>query len=53
MGEVMPKIKSWEVSDSFWTIVETLIPPPGRDPNKEYKRKFGGGRKPIPSRTIF
>lgn len=53
MGEVMPKIKSWEVSDSFWSIVEPLIPPPEREPNKEYKRKAGGGRKPIPSRTIF
>jgi len=53
MGEVMPKIKSWEVSDSFWNVVEPIIPPPERDPNKEYKRKSGGGRKPIPSRTIF
>ena len=53
MGEVMPKVKSWEVSDSFWNVVEPLIPPPERDPNKEYKRKSGGGRKPIRSRTIF
>ena len=53
MREVMPKIKSWEVSDAFWSVVEPLIPPPERDPNKEYKRKSGGGRKPIPSRTIF
>jgi len=53
MGEVMSKIKSWEVSDSFWSVVEPLIPPPERDPNKEYKRKSGGGRKPIPSRKIF
>jgi len=49
----MPKIKSWEVSDSFWNVVEPLIPPPVRDPNKAYKRKVGGGRKPIPSRRIF
>ncbi|WP_150081036.1 IS5 family transposase [Chlorobium phaeobacteroides] len=49
----MSKIKSWEVSDSFWSVVEPLIPPPERDPNKEYKRKSGGGRKPIPSRKIF
>jgi transposase len=53
MGEFMPKIKSWEVSDSFWDVVESLIPSPERDPNKAYKRKSGGGRKPIPSRTIF
>jgi transposase len=49
----MPKIKSWEVSDSFWNVVEPLIPPPARDPNKAYQRKAGGGRKPIPSRRIF
>jgi len=24
----MPKVKSWEVSDSFWNVVEPLIPPP-------------------------
>ena len=47
------KTKSWEVSDSFWNRVAPLIPPPKRDPNKEYKRKPGGGRKPIPDRTIF
>ena len=34
----MPKIKSWEVSDSFWNLVEPLIPPPERDQNKEYKQ---------------
>ena len=49
----MPKIKSWEVSDSFWSVVELLIPPSERDPGKEYKRKSGGGRKPIRSRAIF
>lgn len=49
----MSTIKSWEVSDSFWSVVEPLIPPPERDPNKEYNRKSGGRRKLIPSRTIF
>lgn len=47
------KINSWEVSDKFWAIAEPLIPKPKRDPNKEYKRKPGGGRKPIPPRTVF
>jgi transposase len=47
------KTKSWEVSDAFWNRVSGLIPPPKRDPNKAYKRKPGGGRKPIPDRTIF
>jgi transposase len=47
------KTKSWEVSDAFWSRVAPLVPPPKRDPNKAYKRKSGGGRKPIPNRIIF
>jgi transposase len=49
----MARVKSWEVSDAFWAKVESLLPPPIRDPEKTYKRKSGGGRKPIPSRKIF
>lgn len=46
-------IKSWEVSDPFWEIVEPLIPMPKRDREKQYKRKVGGGRKPIEPRIVF
>jgi transposase len=49
----MARIQSWEVSDAFWERVELLIPTPERDPNKTYKRRTGGGRKPIPPRKIF
>ena len=49
----MAKTKSWEVSDAFWERVEPLIPPPRRDPTKSYKRKPGGGRRPMPPRQIF
>ena len=49
----MAKTKSWEVSEAFWQKVEPLIPPPKRDPNKVYKRRPGGGRKPISNRTLF
>jgi len=49
----MSKIQSWEVSDAFWQRVEPLIPLPERDPGKTYKRKSGGGRKPMPSRRTF
>lgn len=54
-GVAMTKdqMKSWEVSDEFWERVAPLIPPPKRNPNKEYKRKPGGGRKAIPDRTVF
>ena len=43
----MAKVQSWEVSDLFWKKVEPLIPAPMRDPQKSYRRKPGGGRKPI------
>ena len=49
----MTKVESWEVSDEFWAKVEPLIPKKQRDPNREYKRKPGGGRKPIPPRKVF
>jgi transposase len=49
----MARIQSWEVSDSFWEKVAPLIPPPERDPIKVYRRKPGGGKKPMPPRKIF
>jgi transposase len=49
----MARIQSWDVSDAFWEKVEPLIPSTERDPDKTYKRKAGGGRKPIPPRRIF
>lgn len=49
----MAKIQSWEVSDAFWQKVEPWIPAVERDPNKTYKRKPGGGRKPMRPRQIF
>nr|WP_211232837.1 IS5 family transposase [Desulfatirhabdium butyrativorans] len=49
----MQRIQSWEVSDAFWERVEPLVPVRERDPQKSYKRKVGGGRKPIPARRIF
>ncbi len=47
------KIQSWEVSDAFWERVEPLIPRPCRDADKTYRRKPGGGRKPINYRKVF
>jgi len=49
----MARIQSWEVSDAFWVKVEPLIPVPERDSSKTYRRKSGGGRKPIPPRRVF
>lgn len=48
------KVKSWEVTDEFWTRVAPLIPArPGRVANKPYVRKPGAGRKPKPARLVF
>lgn len=45
--------ESWTISDEFWEVIEPYIPTYERDPNKEYKRKQGGGRKPPNYREIL
>lgn len=47
------RLNSWEISDDFWALVEPLLPDPQRDPKKQYRRKSGGGRKPMPKRRIL
>lgn len=47
------KVKSWELSDAFWEFAEPLIPTPKRVSGKTYKRKVGGGRKPINPKTAL
>ncbi len=49
----MAQIKSWEVSDAFWEKTESLIPRPQRSADRVYRRRPGGGRKPMPARQIF
>jgi len=49
----MGKVQSWEVSDAFWEKVEPLVPVRRRDMTVAYKRKPGGGRKPMPAQRIF
>lgn len=41
----MARIRTWEISDDFWAVVEPLIPTDLRGPDKTYIRKPGGGRK--------
>ena len=41
----MARIKTWEISDEFWGLVEPLIPASPRAEEKTYARKPGGGRK--------
>ncbi|WP_138774391.1 IS5 family transposase [Desulfohalovibrio reitneri] len=47
------RVQSWEVSDEFWAIVEPHIPVSQHDTTRKYKRKPGGGRKPLPPRRVF
>lgn len=47
------KINAWEVSDAFWERAKKLLPERKRDPKKQYKRKVGGGRKPMDPRKVF
>lgn len=47
------RVMSWEVSDKFWSFVAPLIPAPSRAGVKKYKRKPGGGRKPMSPRKVF
>ena len=49
----MARLQSWGVSDQFWEIAEELIPRKRREKGRKYKRKPGGGRKPIKARRIF
>jgi len=46
-------IKSWELTDEMWEKAEQLIPKPQREEGKAYRRKPGGGRKPMPPRRVL
>jgi transposase len=49
----MKQIKSWTVSDELWNKVEPLVPARQRAQDHDYKRKPGGGRKPMAARNVF
>ena len=49
----MNKLYSWEISDAFWQKVQPLIPVKQRTPHRQYRRRAGGGRKPIEPRKVF
>ena len=49
----MSAIKSWTVSDVLWEKVAPLIPKRKREKGKKYKRRPGGGRKPMSPRKVF
>jgi transposase len=49
----MRAIKSWTVSEEMWAKVEPLIPVRKREKRRKYRRKPGGGRKPLDARRVF
>ena len=49
----MNAIKSWTVSEEMWAKVEPLIPAQKREKGRKYRRKPGGGRKPLDKRKVF
>ena len=49
----MAEVRSWETSDESWKRVEPLIPKREREPGKTFRRKPGGGRKPMSERRVF
>ena len=49
----MARIRTWGISDEFWALVEPLVPPSRRDPQKQYRRKPGGGKKTVYSDRLY
>lgn len=49
----MSQMKSWTVSDALWSKLEPLVPQRNRPEGRNYRRKAGAGRKPMPSRQVF
>ena len=50
----MKQKQSWEITDEFWKAAEPLIPlRKGRNPGKVYRRRPGGGRRPLDSRKVL
>lgn len=48
------RIKTWTLSDEFWEMIKDELPKPTkRDPNRTYKRKPGGGRKPTDLKKVL
>jgi transposase len=53
-GVRMARIRTWEISDEFWSRVEPLLPESRRTPGRACQRRPGGGRKAKYSeRTYF
>ena len=49
----MTTTRSWMVSDELWAKAEPLIPACKREKGRKYRRRPGGGRKPMEPRLVF
>ena len=49
----MAQVKSWTVSDELWVKAEPFVPIRQRQEGRQYQRKPGAGRKPMPAQRIF
>ena len=49
----MKAMKSWTVSEALWQKVAPLIPKRKRENGRKYRRRPGGGRKPMEPRKVF
>lgn len=51
----MAEVHSWEVSEELWAHVAPLLPEhdPRTARRQRYRRRAGGGRKPLPPRQVF
>lgn len=47
------RLKTWEITDDFWSKVEQYVPNNLRMSGKEYRRKPGGGKKPRYSDRLY
>ena len=45
--------RSWTISDAFWEAIKDEIPERQREDSRTYRRKPGGGRKPLPKRQVL
>ncbi|MCC6347430.1 MAG: transposase, partial [Nitrospirales bacterium] len=46
-------VKTWKISEELWQKVEPLLPKRTRTKRRKYKRRPGGGRKPMDPRKVF
>ena len=51
----MRRVKTWEITDGFWALAEQCLPSQDemRDASRPYKRRSGGGRKPIYDSRVY